>query len=92
MKFSELLTPKSKVDILIEHALFEEMRQNSLRAGKIFEQLDLEIAPGLVRAAIARINFEKRQGHVDKARELYFKAFKGALEKNEGLAVTYIAT
>lgn len=51
----------------------------------------MEIAPGLVKAAIARINFEKRQGNVDRARELYRTAFTGALHRGDSLAVTYIA-
>jgi len=87
-----LLPVKDQVNLLIENAIFEEMQSNSLRARKIYEQLDQEIAPGLIRATIARINFEKRQGNADKARELYFKAFRNALEKNNSPAVTYIAT
>jgi hypothetical protein len=41
---------------------------------------------------MARINFEKRQGNSDRVRELYYKAFNNALDKNDSLAVTYIAT
>lgn len=51
------------------------MQSNIPRARKIFEQLDTEIAPGLVKASIARINFEKRQGSVEFARQLYYDAF-----------------
>lgn len=92
LTYAGLLSAKNQVDLLIESAIFEEMQSNSLRARRIYEQLDQEIGPGLIRATIARINFEKRQGNVDKARELYFKAFKSALERNNSPAVTYIAT
>lgn len=57
---SSLLTSQSKIDVLLGSALFEEMQQNSPRARKIYEQLDQEIAPGLVKSSLARINFEKR--------------------------------
>lgn len=54
------MAPSQKVDMLIENALFEELQQNPMRARRLYEQLDQEIAPGLVKANIARINFEKR--------------------------------
>lgn len=57
---SNLMVPSQKVDMLIENALFEELQQNPMRARRLYEQLDQEIAPGLVKANIARINFEKR--------------------------------
>jgi hypothetical protein len=57
---SNLMAPSQKVDMLIENALFEELQQNPMRARRLYEQLDQEIAPGLVKANIARINFEKR--------------------------------
>ena len=76
---SALMTPSQKVDLLIENALFEELQQNAMRARKLYEQLDQDIAPGLIKATVARINFEKRQGNVDMARELYFNAFTAAL-------------
>lgn len=37
LKYSDLLSAKNKVDILIENATFEEMQSNSLRARKIYE-------------------------------------------------------
>ena len=40
---------------------------------------------------MARINFEKRQGNSERVRELYYKAFNNALDKNDNLAVTFIA-
>lgn len=88
---SKLMAVKDKIEIFLEYAMFEEIQQNIPRARKLFEQLDEEIAPGLVKATINRINFEKRQGNNDKARELYFNAFQGALERNDSLAVTFIA-
>lgn len=45
-----------------------------------------------MKAAIARINFEKRQGNADRARELYFNAFMSALTRSDRMAVAYIAT
>lgn len=76
--------------MLLGSALFEEMQQNSPRARKIYEQLDQEIAPGLVQSSLARINFEKRQGNTERVRELYFKAFSSATERKDSLAVTFI--
>lgn len=89
---SQFLKASDKIDILIENAKFEEMSSNSMKARKIYEQLDTEIAPGLVKATLARINFEKRENNMDKAKELYFNAFQNSLKKNDGLAVTVIAT
>ena len=88
---SKLLPKVQQVDILIENALFEESNQNIPRARKLFEQLDQEIAPGLVKAIIAHINFEKRQDNVDRARELYRTALADAMEREDLLSVTYIA-
>lgn len=62
-----------------------------MRARKIYEQLDTELAPGLVKVALARINFEKREKNFDKARELYFNAYSSALKRNDSMAVTVIA-
>lgn len=87
-----LLSVHNRIDVLIGSAMFEEQQSNSPRARKIYEQLDIDIAPGLVKATMARIHFEKRQGNSDRVRELYYKAFNNALDKNDGLAVTYIAT
>lgn len=72
---SRLMAVKDKIEIFLEQAMFEEIQSNTMRARKLFEQLDEEIAPGLVKATINRINFEKRQGNNEKARELYFNAF-----------------
>lgn len=88
---SKLMAVKDKIEIFLEHAMFEEIQSNVMRAGKLFQQLDEEIAPGLVKATINRINFEKRQGHNEKARELYANAFEAALQRNDSLAVTFIA-
>ena len=72
---SQFLSSSDKIDILIENAKFEEIASNSLKARKIYEQLTSEIAPGLIKATLARINFEKRENNFDKAKELYFNAF-----------------
>ena len=86
------LSASAKIHILLENANFEELQSNIPRARKIHEQLEQEIAPGLIKVEVARINFEKRQGSVEKAKELYFKAFKSSMDKEDSMAVTFIAT
>jgi len=54
--------------------------------------LEQDIAPGLLKATIGRINFEKRQGNTEKARELYSNAVSAALNKKDKLQVAYITT
>ena len=62
---------------MLESAKFEEKHTHIEQARKIYEQLDLEMAPGLVQVALARINFEERQRNIDKDKvcELYEKSF-----------------
>lgn len=40
-----------------------------------------DIAPDYIKSSLAHINFEKRQGNAEKAKELYFKLFKSCLAK-----------
>ena len=47
------------VEELLVKAQEEEINKNPAEARKTFESID-EIAPGLVKASLARINFEKR--------------------------------
>lgn len=68
LRYSKTLPPKVRVELVVENGLYEEGQGNVARARKLFEQLDQEIAPGLVQAAYARINFEKRQGNTEMAR------------------------
>lgn len=68
------------------------MANSSTKARKIYEQLTTEIAPGLIRASLEFINFEKRERNFDKAKELYFSSFQSSLQKKEKLAVTVLAT
>ena len=49
-----------------------------------------EVAPDSVKTLLAFINFEKRQGNIEKVKELYFKAYSGALDRGETETVTYI--
>ena len=56
---------------MIENALYEESQHNIPRARKILEQLDSEIAPGLVEARFALIQFEKRQSNLDVVSQLF---------------------
>ena len=74
-KDSQFLSNGDKIDILLENARFEEITNNSLKARRIHEQLSTEIAPGLVKATLERINFEKRERNFDRAKELFFSAF-----------------
>ena len=93
LKDAHVLKTESQIDLLIENALFEEILGNHPRARKIYEQLDQDIAPGLIKASIARINFEKRCGNNDKkVREIYYKVFEDQLAKNEGKAVAHVAS
>mmetsp|Transcript_13368 Transcript_13368/g.22753 ORF Transcript_13368/g.22753 Transcript_13368/m.22753 type:complete len:410 (-) Transcript_13368:53-1282(-) len=88
---SKLMQSRCKVEVMIQSAVFEENQNNANRAKKIYEQLDQDIAPGLLKSRMARINFEKRQGNNEKVRELFFESFSNAIEKEDRLAVTYIA-
>lgn len=90
-KDAQFLSNAEKIDILLENARFEEITNNSLKARKIHEQLCTEIAPGLIKTILERINFEKRERNFDKAKELYFSAFQSNLDKNNVLGTTVIA-
>ena len=89
---AQFLTAGNKIDVMLENARFEEIDGNPLRARKIYEQLENEICPGYIKSALARINFEKRDGKFEKAKELYYHHFLCSLNKNDELAVTVIAT
>lgn len=75
---------------MIENALFEEDQQQIVKARKVYEQLQNEIAPDYIKSLIAFINFEKRQNSTERVKELYFKAFQASLQRNEVETVTYI--
>jgi tetratricopeptide (TPR) repeat protein len=75
---------------MLEQALFEEEQAQISKARKIFENLQNDIAPDCIKTLLAFINFEKRQGNVEKVKELYFKAFNSSLERKESEAVAYI--
>ena len=79
------------VELMIEHALFEEEQQQIPKARMIYETLTNEVAPGYVKAILAFISFERRMGSNEKVKELYYKAFNKALDKKDGQAVTYIS-
>ena len=61
-----------------------------MKAQKIFEQLDQEIAPGHIEARMARINFEYKTNS-EKAKELLNESFKKALSAQKRLEVTFWA-
>lgn len=63
------------VDLMIEMALFEEEQQQILKARKIYENLQNDIAPDLIKSLMAFINFEKRQNNLEKVKELYYRAY-----------------
>ncbi len=79
------------VDIMLENAIFEEEQLQVQKARKIYEQLQNEIAPDYVKSLLMYINFEKRQNNIEKAKELYFKAFQSSLARNETDTLTYIS-
>jgi hypothetical protein len=68
---------------MIENALFEEEQQQYIKARKIYEQIQNELAPDYIKSLIAFINFEKRQNNTEKVKELYFKAFGASLARDE---------
>lgn len=78
------------LELLLEKALFEEEQNQILKARKIHENLQAEIAPDCLKTLMAFINFEKRQNNTEKAKELYFKAYSTALELQETEIVAYV--
>ncbi len=48
------------VDVMLENAAFEEEQVQFQKARRIYEQINKEIAPELVKSNILYINFEKR--------------------------------
>lgn len=75
---------------MLEQSLFEEEQNQIQKARKIFENIQNDIAPDCIKTLISFINFEKRQNNVEKVKELYFKAYTTALEKQEVENVAYI--
>jgi hypothetical protein len=61
-----------------------------LKARKIYETLYGEVAPGLIKSTIAYINFEKRMDNLEKAKALYYKAFREALKTCDPQSITYL--
>jgi len=78
------------LELMLEQALFEEEQNNIQKARKIFDNLQNEIAPDCIKTLMSFINFEKRQNNPEKVKELYFKAYTSALERQEVETVTYI--
>lgn len=78
------------VEVMIEHALFEEEQQQVPKARMIYETLTNDVAPGHVKAQLAFVSFERRMGSNERVKELFFKAFNQALNKKDANAVTYI--
>ena len=76
---------------MLENAKFEEIVANPQKARKIYEKLTIDIAPGLIKAMLERINFEKREKNFDRAKELYSITFTQNLTKCNPLAVTVVA-
>lgn len=78
------------VELMIEHAMFEEDQQQIPKARMLYETLTNEVAPGHIKATLAFVNFERRMGSNERVKELFYKAFNSALGKKDGQAVTYI--
>lgn len=71
------------VELMIEHALFEEEQQQVPKARMIYETLTNEVAPGYVKATLAFIGFERRMGSNERVKELFYKALNAALAKKD---------
>merc|ERR1719158_1482630 len=90
LKHSNQLPPKDRVKLLVENGLYEEQQANVPRARKIFEQLETEVAPGLLQAIMARIDFEKRQGNKEVVSQLFAQTLQRAIETKNNLQVTFV--
>jgi len=69
------------VDLMIEHALFEEEQNQIPKARQIYETLINEVAPGHLKSLNALVAFEKRMGSHERVKTLYQKYFQMALNK-----------
>ena len=78
------------VELMIEHAMFEEEQSQVPKARMLYETLTNEVAPGHVKAILAFVSFERRMGSNERVKELFYKAFNTALAKKDAQAVTYI--
>jgi tetratricopeptide (TPR) repeat protein len=76
--------------MMIESAKFEEDQGNIAKAKKILEQLDQQIAPGLLRARMARVNFETARGNLELASGLLDQSLQEAISKKDKLGVTFL--
>lgn len=71
------------VEIMIEHAMFEEEQSSVPKARMLYETLTNEVAPGHVKATLAFVAFERRMGSNERVKELFYKAFNSALAKKD---------
>ena len=78
------------VELMIEHAMFEEEQQQMPKARMLYETLTNEVAPGHIKATLAFIGFERRMGSNERVKELFYKAYKNSINKKDAKAVTYI--
>ena len=78
------------VELMIEHAMFEEEQQQVPKARMLYETLTNEVAPGHVKATMAFVSFERRMGSNERVKELFYKAFNSAMAKKDAQAVTYV--
>ena len=78
------------LELMLEQALFEEEQNQIQKARKIYENLQNEIATDYIKTLVSYINFEKRQNNPEKVKELYYRAYTSAIEREEVETVAYI--
>ena len=91
MKHSKHLSPKEKIRLLVENGLYEEQQGNVARARQIFESLTTQVAPGLLQAVIARVDFEKRQGSKEAVNETFSIALQRAIDRQDRTLVAFLS-
>ena len=60
------------------------------KSRKIYETLTNEIAPGSLQATLAFVSFEMRMSNNERVKDLFFKAFERAIQKQDARGVTII--
>jgi tetratricopeptide (TPR) repeat protein len=79
------------IALYLENAIFEEENSQIQKSRKIYETLTQEIAPGNLKSMLAFTSFEMRMSNTERAKDLYFKAFEKAINKQDSRAVTLIS-
>jgi len=67
-------------------------KEISRKQGKIYERVENEIAPGLLKSVNCFINFEKRCQNFDKAQELFEKAINDCYDRKDNSSLSFLVT